>query len=145
MAQFTEAGDSRLPHGSSASERRGFLAAAVAIGVGGLAYLSPLAAGIVPFLNPLRQKGTAGEFLRLAALENLPEDGTPQKIAVVADHTDAWNRFPEEPIGAVFLRRIATAKVQALGRGMSPCGLPCRLRCHEQGVSLSLPSGPLRC
>ena len=69
------------------------------MGVGGMAYLSPLAAGTVPFLNPLREKSQTGEFLRLASLENLPEDGTPQKIVIVADRTDAWNRFPDEPVG----------------------------------------------
>jgi Rieske Fe-S protein len=61
---------------------------------------------VVSLLNPLRQKSQAGKFLRLAALETLPDDGTPRQFPVVMDRTDAWNRFPNEPVGAVFLRRI---------------------------------------
>ena len=35
------------------------------------------------------------------------------RCPVIADRTDAWNRFPAEPIGAVFLRRVGR-KVEAL-------------------------------
>jgi len=45
--------------------------------------------------------------MRLASLEMMPEDGTPLKVPVIADRTDAWSRFPAEPIGAVFLSRAA--------------------------------------
>jgi menaquinol-cytochrome c reductase iron-sulfur subunit len=85
--------------------RRGFFGQAAAIVCGAVALLVPAAAGMVAFFNPLRQKSQSGQFQRLAALEVLPEDGTPQKIPVIADRTDAWSRFPAEPIGAVFLRR----------------------------------------
>ena len=43
----------------------------------------------------------------------LPDDGTPRKVPVIADRTDAWNTYPAEPIGAVFLRRTG-GKVTAL-------------------------------
>jgi menaquinol-cytochrome c reductase iron-sulfur subunit len=85
--------------------RRGFLAQAAAILGGTLVLLVSAVTGIVAFLNPLRQKSQSGQFLRLASLSVLPEDGTPQKVPVIADRTDAWSRFPAEPIGAVFLRR----------------------------------------
>jgi menaquinol-cytochrome c reductase iron-sulfur subunit len=85
--------------------RRGFFGQAAAIICGAVALLIPTATGILAFLNPLRQKGQSGQFLRLASLDLLPEDGTPQKVPVIADRTDAWSRFPAEPIGAVFLRR----------------------------------------
>lgn len=90
----------------TAPRRRGFLAGAVALVAGGVAYGVPALAGLVSFLNPLRQKAQAGQFLRLASLETLPEDGTPRKFPVILDRTDAWNRFPNEPVGAVFLRRL---------------------------------------
>ena len=86
-------------------DRRGFLGRAAAIVCGAVALLVPAATGIVAFLNPLRQKSQSGQFLRLASLDVLREDGTPQKMPVIADRSDAWNRFPAEPIGAVFLRR----------------------------------------
>jgi Rieske Fe-S protein len=43
--------------------------------------------------------------MRLASLATIPADGTPLKVPVIADRTDAWSRFPAEAIGAVFLRR----------------------------------------
>src|SRR5574340_789720 len=94
--------------------RRGFLAQAVAILGGAVALLVPAAAGIVAFLNPLRQKSQVGDFVRLTTLEVLPEDGTPRKFPIIADRVDAWNRFPKEPIGAVYVRRTGKNQVEAL-------------------------------
>jgi menaquinol-cytochrome c reductase iron-sulfur subunit len=65
----------------------------------------PVATGAVAFLNPLGQKSQGGQFLRLASLDAIPTDGTPLRVSVIADRTDAWNRFPQESIGSVFLRR----------------------------------------
>jgi Rieske Fe-S protein len=89
------------------------LSQAAAIVCGGVAMFVPAVAGIVAFCNPLRQKSPSGQFMRLASLDVLPEDGTPQKVSVIADRTDAWNHYPKEPIGAVFLRRVGK-KVDAL-------------------------------
>jgi menaquinol-cytochrome c reductase iron-sulfur subunit len=94
--------------------RRGFLARATALVAGGLAYAVPALTGLAALLNPLRQKSEAGEFMRLATLDTLPADGTPQAVSVVADRNDAWNRFPNEPIGAVFLRRTGAGQIEAL-------------------------------
>jgi menaquinol-cytochrome c reductase iron-sulfur subunit len=98
-------------------ERRGFLAKLFAIG-GGAALLVPTALGAVSFLNPLQQKGSSGEFIKLATLDILPEDGAPMKFSVIAERVDAWNRFPNESIGAVYLRRAGKengkVKVEAL-------------------------------
>jgi menaquinol-cytochrome c reductase iron-sulfur subunit len=85
--------------------RRGFLAKALALALGGVGLLVPAVTGIVAFLNPLRQKSQTGQSLRLTTLDVLPADGTPRRFPVVADRTDAWNRSANEPIGAVFLRR----------------------------------------
>ena len=87
--------------------RRGFLGKAVAAVCGAAALAIPVAAGAVAFLNPLRQKSQGGRFMRLASLDIIPEDGTPLRAPVIADRVDAWNRFPKQPIGAVFLRRVA--------------------------------------
>lgn len=93
-------------------QRRGFITKAIALLVGAAAYLPPLAAGAWVFLNPLRQKGQGGRMFRLATLETLDE--TPKKFPVIADRTDAWNRFPNEPVGAVYLRKTAQDQVQAI-------------------------------
>jgi Rieske Fe-S protein len=78
------------------------------------ALITPAAVGIVAFLNPLRQKSRAGAFIRVTNFEALPEDGTPQKFPVIADRTDAWNFFPNVPVGAVYLRRAGKDRVEAL-------------------------------
>jgi menaquinol-cytochrome c reductase iron-sulfur subunit len=88
-------------------ERRGFLAMSFAILGGAAALLIPTALGTASFLSPLlRRKKEAGDLLRLATLDVLPEDGAPMKFAVIAERTDAWNRYPNESIGAVYLRRL---------------------------------------
>jgi len=97
-----------------ANLRRRFVMKTLALASGGLAYMVPALAGIAAFLNPLRQKSQAGQFLRVASLDMLPEDGTPLEVSVVADRADAWNRFSNEPIGAVFLRRTGSGQVEAL-------------------------------
>jgi menaquinol-cytochrome c reductase iron-sulfur subunit len=96
--------------------RREFLGKTVAVACGAVALATPVAAGVVTFLHPLRQKSLGGQFMRLALLDAVPEDGTPLKVAVIADRSDAWSRFPAEPIGAVFLSRTggkSDGKVEA--------------------------------
>jgi len=100
--------------GGMLDRRRGFLAKLAALLLGAVACVVPAAAGVAAFLNPLRQKGRAGRSLRIASLETLPEDGTPRRFPVVMDRTDAWNRYPNEPVGAVFLRRLQDGRVKAL-------------------------------
>jgi Rieske Fe-S protein len=98
----------------SLHERRGFIGKITALLAATVALLTPAAVGIVAFLNPLRQKSQIGGFIRLTNLEAVPEDGSPQKFSVIADRTDAWNFFPNEPIGAVYLRRTGKDRVEAM-------------------------------
>ena len=99
--------------GCGCEDRRGFVTQLLALGLGATAYAVPVVAGAVASLNPLRLKGSGGEFLRLAALDTLPSDGTPRKFPVVAERVDAWTRTVE-PIGAVYLRLTAEKQVVAL-------------------------------
>lgn len=114
--------------------RRRFLIKGVAVASGGLAYSLPALTGIVAFLNPLKQKSQAGQSLRVASLDMLPEDGTPQKVSVLADRTDAWNRFANEPIGALLLRRTSSGQVEALN-----------VVCPHAGCSVVYQEGKLFC
>jgi Rieske Fe-S protein len=50
----------------------------------------------------------------MTSLEMLPADGTPRKFPAIMDRADAWNRFPHEPVGAVYLRRGSDGKPQAM-------------------------------
>jgi menaquinol-cytochrome c reductase iron-sulfur subunit len=93
--------------------RRRFLIKGVAAASGGLACSLPALTGIVAFLNPLKQKSQAGQFLRVASLDMLPEDGTPLTVSVVADRVDAWTSS-REAIGGVLLRRVGPDQVEAL-------------------------------
>jgi menaquinol-cytochrome c reductase iron-sulfur subunit len=92
--------------------RRNLLASIAAVIIGSFVGIVPFAAGLATFLDPLwRQKKSGGEeaerqFRRVASLTALPTDGTPMQVPVVADLTDAWNREANQPIGAVYLRRV---------------------------------------
>ncbi len=94
--------------------RRGFLFKILAVLLGAAAYVPPVALGVASFLNPLRQKRQAGQFMRLAALEALPADGAPLKTTVTMDRVDAWNRLLNQPVGAVFLQRVGPKEVRAI-------------------------------
>jgi menaquinol-cytochrome c reductase iron-sulfur subunit len=66
--------------------------------------LVPLTSGLVVFLSPLWRK-TKSPQVRVALLSQVPEDGTPHFFPVSADRTDAWNRYPQQRIGGVYLLR----------------------------------------
>jgi Rieske Fe-S protein len=121
--------DSNVP----VRERRGFLAKLFAVAGGSAALLAPTALGTAVFLNPLGQKGQSGDFRKLTTLDALPEDGSPMKVSVIAERTDAWNRFPNESIGAVYLRKNMKdghAEVEAL-----------QVVCPHAGCSIMYESG----
>jgi Rieske Fe-S protein len=114
-----------LPPGTTTSDqppRRNFLAGAAAVVIGGILSLFPLGVGTLLFLDPiLRRKskegGHGGEhsgrpFRRVATVEALPADGTPVQVPVIADLTDAWSRESNQPIGAVYLRKLADGNVE---------------------------------
>lgn len=88
----------------SPGNRRGFVKLA-AILCGALAGLVPTLAGLLVFLDPLRRKAQGGNRVKVATLDSVPDDGVARYFPVVADQTDAWNRYVDVPIGAVFLLR----------------------------------------
>lgn len=96
-------------------DRREFVKACCAVAVGGAASVVPIAAGLNFLSDPVRRRAAQSTgFVLVATLNSLPEDGQPRKFPVVADRSDAWNRFPQVPIGAVYLRRTGPQKVEAL-------------------------------
>ena len=103
--------------------RRGFFAKAVAAIVGGLVGMIPaaLAGGFLlgPILGRNRNADTdattSGDgFLPLPiGPDALPVDGTPQAVTVVADRIDAWNFYPQERVGSVWLRKNDAGEIIA--------------------------------
>jgi len=109
--------------GTVGDGRRGFFQKAAAIAIGALTTLIPLAAGLLTVLDPLRRKSSAGGFLRVTHLGALADDGMPRRFQIIADREDAWNRYPQVPVGAVFLRRVGE-KVEALNVTCPHAGCP---------------------
>ena len=110
---------------SSSSEhdvpRRSFLTKFLAVVIGGVVSMVPFVSGLVVFLDPLRsrKKRNGGEsdgpegFIRVANLDGLLV-GKPRRFTVIDDRVDAWNLFPKEPVGAVYLVRSGADLVTAL-------------------------------
>ena len=91
-------------------ERRGFFKKFLAVVVGGVIVAVPAAAGLMVFLDPVvkgrRRRGAgAGDFIPVTPLEAVPADGTPQRFQVIADRTDAWTKYQNVPLGAVYVKR----------------------------------------
>jgi quinol---cytochrome c reductase iron-sulfur subunit, bacillus type len=100
---------------ASDTARRNVLAATLAVVCGAIVGLFPFGAGLLVFLDPILKRkadqspgGEGGrQFRRVATVEMLPADGTPVQVPVIADLTDAWNREPNQPVGAVYLRKTS--------------------------------------
>ncbi|MFM1769616.1 MAG: hypothetical protein RJA22_2145 [Verrucomicrobiota bacterium] len=93
--------------------RRQFLAKTAAVGAGAAALGTPLLAGLATILDPLGRKAAASEPVFVTSLSALPEDGAPRRFPILADRSDAWNKFPAVPVGAIYLRRLPGQQVQA--------------------------------
>lgn len=97
------------------TDRRGFvLWTVLAVIAGGIVSMGPVAAGLITFLDPLFRRKSAGggegegpgEWMRITTFDALPETGEPVRFPVLADKTDAWNRTADQPVGAIYLRKI---------------------------------------
>jgi menaquinol-cytochrome c reductase iron-sulfur subunit len=102
------------PDSSPPPDRREFIKKATSVVIGGSLVLTPVAAGLCVFLDPLRRKTEAGASVLVATLNSLPENGEPRKFSVLATKVDAWNRSPNVPVGAVYLQRLKDHTVRAL-------------------------------
>lgn len=103
------------PNVSEKTDRRGFFKKTLAIVLGGLAVLVPAFAALTVLTDPLRRKSAApSDAIRVTSLSALPDDGVPRRFPVLAAKADAWNRYTNMPIGAVYLRRVKDGPVEAL-------------------------------
>jgi menaquinol-cytochrome c reductase iron-sulfur subunit len=99
---------------TSDPEKRNFLKKALAVVIAAVTGLVPAAAGLMVLLDPLRRKSVQRDKILVASLGALPPDGLPQKFRIFAPMQDAWNKYPDAPIGAIYLRRTGEKTVEAL-------------------------------
>lgn len=99
---------------SPPADRRGFLKQGCAVCLAAAAVGAPAAIGGRVFLDPLTRLKAVENFVKVTTLDALPEDGTPMQFPVLADRRDAWTKFTQVPIGAVFLQRHSKDKLLAL-------------------------------
>src|SRR5437867_897849 len=95
--------DARSP--SPASARRVFLKKGCISMISAILGAVPFGASLAVFLDPLRRKAGPTNTVWVTNLEALPQDGVPRKFPVLATRVDAWNKFDQTHIGAVYLRR----------------------------------------
>jgi menaquinol-cytochrome c reductase iron-sulfur subunit len=88
-----------------------FVIVAVPSTLGGLFFLDPIlrkrhgSAGGGVGAPGVPRKDEAG-FIRLdVTADVIPVDGTPVAVKVNDDLEDAWNKFPDVPVGSIWLRR----------------------------------------
>jgi menaquinol-cytochrome c reductase iron-sulfur subunit len=116
--------DAAQSRSAQKTSRRNFLSETLAFCIGGLILLVPLASGLAFFFEPLfrgRRRSSEGQdarrdadgFLRVTSLASLPEGGRPQIFTVYDDVVDAWNKFADQPVGRVFLRKLPDGSVTA--------------------------------
>ncbi len=87
------------------TDRRSFLKETAAGVIGGCCVLIPAVIGIVAWLDPLEHDAGNGSLLKVALLDALPKDGSPRRVTIIMEKTDAWTRQHAVPIGAVYLVR----------------------------------------
>lgn len=124
--------------------RRTFLQAAGALIAGGVAFIAPAVAGAATLLDPLRRGRRDTSLVRVSTLSALPDGGGPRRVRVLSDRSDAWTRYEETPVGAVFLRREGD-RVQALNVicphagcsvNLAPDGTHFACPCHRSRFAL---------
>jgi menaquinol-cytochrome c reductase iron-sulfur subunit len=130
----------------SPKTRRTFVAAITTIVAGTIAVVTPLLAGVVTFLSPLFKK-SASPKVRVGLLSQVPDDGVPRPFPVIANRIDAWNRYPDQRIGSIYLIRqpgeekptAFTAKCPHAGCfiGYTPGDDKFRCPCHTSAFNLN--------
>lgn len=69
-----------------------------------LAVAAPAAAFLLTPFRKSKKSETSSDLERLTNLSQL-EVGVPKSFAIVRDLTDAWVKYPKEPVGSVWLVR----------------------------------------
>ncbi len=103
--------------------------------LGGLIKLTVAVPALAFVLSPLRKKsqGSGDEaFTTLASLSELTA-GSPRSFAIIEDRTDAWVKYPAEPVSSVWLVRQP--------EGSKPEVVAFASECPHLGCAISLGAG----
>jgi menaquinol-cytochrome c reductase iron-sulfur subunit len=103
------------------------------IALGGLMGLIMAVPGMAYVLDPLRRRSKASEYHGLVRLNELTP-GVPRAIPIIEARQDAWVKYPQEPVGSVWLIRQPGA-----GAGEEkPAVLAFTAECPHLGCSINL-------
>ncbi|MFM8477959.1 MAG: ubiquinol-cytochrome c reductase iron-sulfur subunit [Planctomycetaceae bacterium] len=115
-------------HPSSGTPRRSLLYQGLTALISTVIVAIPASLGGLFFLDPILRRpksGSGGQaggaarkdengFIRLdVTREAVPADGTPVSVTVYDDIEDAWNRFPNVPVGSIWLRKVGDGPILA--------------------------------
>ncbi|MCE9605925.1 MAG: Rieske 2Fe-2S domain-containing protein [Planctomycetia bacterium] len=124
--------------------RRSFLMEFFAAAIGGVVGLVPLAAGALVYFDPLRRKKPAASAVPITSLDAIPDatngDALIGIYKISANRQDAWNLYPNEPIGSVYLVvPKGTKEVKALNATCPHLGCFVDVNQSEGGYSFLCP------
>jgi menaquinol-cytochrome c reductase iron-sulfur subunit len=105
------------------AKRRNVVYAILATIIGGIVGIFPFLSGLALFLDPAIKKraqtpgpGKEDEVpeRRVASVNALVAGGPPIQVPIIADQKDIWTVEPNQPIGAVYLRKTEKGEVECL-------------------------------
>ena len=106
------------------------------LALGGLIKLAVAVPAAAFLLSPLRNRGQgksagteADSFENVASLSDL-KVGEPRSFAIIRDQTDAWVKYPQEPVGSVWLVRQP--------EGVEPRVIAYSAECPHLGCAINL-------
>lgn len=116
------ASESDSPEASSDDQpRRNFMVEFAAAAIGLIVGVVPAITGGLFFLHPLfkgkddaeasnrpdaPEKDEDGRLKTTVTLGSLPDDGSPLQLKMLDDIVDAWNMFPNQEIGSIWIRKV---------------------------------------
>ncbi len=110
--------------------------------LGGLIKLVVVVPAIAFLVSPLRRRSSAagdGAFEALTSLSQL-KVGVPRSFTIIQDQTDAWVKYPSEPVGSVWLiRQPAGAKPEVIAFTAECPHLGCAINLSADGKSFLCP------
>ena len=107
--------------------------------LGGLMTAALAVPGVAYLLTPLRRKSSAAETHELTTLGRLKVD-VPEAFVIKEERTDAWVKYPREPVGLVWLVRQPEGKNPPVVAFTAECPhLGCAVTLNDQKTAFRCP------